>query len=59
MACLVFTSPTAASVIYDLVIEDWNDFPNRLGQALLIDGRWQVSRATGCNDLSLAGVTCD
>ena len=30
----------------------------RTGQAVLVDGRWKVTRATVCADIALAGVTC-
>jgi len=33
-------------------------FGDRTGEAVLIDGRWKVTRATVCADIALANVTC-
>jgi len=56
---VVFTSPTTASVRYDIAVANWvNQFPGRVGEAVLVDGTWKVARATICNDLSLAGAVC-
>lgn len=30
----------------------------RLGEAVLVDGQWKVARATVCEDLAMANVTC-
>jgi len=54
---VVFTSPTKAAVRYDILIPNDN-FTSRIGNAIFVDGRWKVARATVCTDLSLAGVTC-
>ncbi len=56
---VVFTSPTTASVRYDIAVANWaNQFPGRVGGAVLVDGTWKVARSTICTDISLAGVTC-
>lgn len=54
---VVFTSPTQAWFSYDLFAND-NNFDDRFGTAYLIDGQWKISRAVLCQDLQLAGVTC-
>lgn len=54
---VVFTSATSATLRYDLLIPNDN-WPNRIGNAVFEDRHWKVARATVCNDLSLAGVTC-
>ena len=56
---VVFTSPTTATVRYDIAVANWqNQFPGRIGEAVLVDGTWKVARSTICNDISLADVTC-
>lgn len=55
---VVFLSPTRAAVRYDIVIEDYSSFTGRLGEAVLTDGGWKVTRATVCRDISLATATC-
>lgn len=35
-----------------------NDFRDRYGIGVLIDGSWKISRSTVCQDLSLAGGDC-
>jgi hypothetical protein len=54
---IVFTAPDHAWVRYDITTSSSN-FPGRIGQAALIDGRWVVARATWCDDIGLAGVSC-
>ncbi|HEY7137013.1 MAG TPA: hypothetical protein VIB48_18310 [Acidimicrobiia bacterium] len=54
---VVFTTPTTAAVRYDILVPN-DDFTNRIGNAVFVDGAWKVSRATVCTDLSLAGVSC-
>lgn len=40
-------------------VKNWgNQFPGRIGNAVLVDGRWKVARSTLCRDLDLAPVTC-
>jgi hypothetical protein len=55
---IVFTSPTEATVRYEIDIVSSTNFTGRIGQAKLIDGRWKVTRDTTCNDIALSGVTC-
>jgi len=33
-------------------------FPDRLGQAVLVDGAWKLTRETICADLLLASAAC-
>lgn len=54
---LVFTTPTEAWFRY-AIDTDGNDFDNRYGIAVLVDGVWKVTRSTVCQDLSLAGGDC-
>ena len=55
---IVFTSPTSASVAYDLLVDGSQTFATRVGHARFVGGRWKVTRATVCADLALANVTC-
>jgi hypothetical protein len=55
---VVFTSPTEAAVRYDINVANYSNFTDRIGRALLIDGRWKVARVTVCADISLAGANC-
>ncbi len=57
IAELVFTAPTEAWFRYS-IDTDGNDFDNRYGIAVLVDGVWKVTRSTVCQDLSLAGGDC-
>jgi hypothetical protein len=54
---LVFTSPDEAWFRYS-IDTDGNDFDNRYGIAVAIDGVWKITRSTVCQDLSLAGGDC-
>ncbi len=54
---LVFTTPAEAWFRYS-IDTDGNDFDNRYGIAVLVDGAWRITRATVCQDLSLAGGDC-
>ena len=54
---LVFTAPDEAWFRYSIDTPG-NDFDNRYGIAVLIDGVWKITRATICQDLSLAGGDC-
>ncbi len=54
---LVFTAPAEAWFRYS-INTDGNDFGNRYGIAVLVDGAWKITRATVCQDLSLAGGDC-
>lgn len=54
---LVFTSPTEAWFRYHIDTAG-SSFDNRYGIAVLADGGWKITRATICQDLSLAGGDC-
>ena len=54
---LVFTAPDEAWFRYSIDTPG-NDFDNRYGIAVAIDGVWKITRATVCQDLSLAGGDC-
>ena len=54
---LVFTTPAEAWFRYSIDTPG-NDFDNRYGIAVLVDGAWKITRATVCQDLSLAGGDC-
>jgi hypothetical protein len=54
---LVFTAPDEAWFRYSIDTPG-NDFDNRYGIAVLIDGVWKITRATVCQDLLLAGGDC-
>ncbi len=54
---LVFTAPDEAWFRYR-VDTDGNDFSNRYGIAVFVDGSWKITRATVCQDLQLAGGDC-
>jgi hypothetical protein len=60
---IVFDRPDHAWVEYDVVSTSLG--PGRTtiggigpGEAVLVDGRWKVTRGTVCNDLALASVRC-
>jgi hypothetical protein len=55
---LVFTAPDRATVLYSLDTSI-TDFDNRLGELVLVDGTWKVTRSTVCEALSLGGGYCD
>lgn len=54
---LVFTAPDEAWFRYSIDTPG-NDFDNRYGIAVLVDGVWKITRSTVCQDLSLAGGDC-
>jgi hypothetical protein len=56
-----FLNPTTAAVRYDILTPRHNitEFSDRVGRAVLVDGDWKVARETICNDLALAGASCD
>lgn len=54
---LVFTTPVEAWFRYSIETGG-NDFRDRYGIGVLIDGSWKISRSTVCQDLSLAGGDC-
>lgn len=51
---VTFTSPTAATVTYNLLSHGQTLLPNATGQAVLQDGQWKVSQATFCTLVGLA-----
>jgi len=55
---VVFTSPSAATVNYDVLAGGTPALLNRVGTARLVAGTWKVTRATICADLETAGGTC-
>ncbi len=55
---LVFVAPDHAWFRYTIDAPT-GLFDNRFGQAFLVDGSWQITRDTICNDLALAGGTCE
>jgi hypothetical protein len=55
---VVFLSASRAAVRYDILIANYTNFTGRLGEAVLVDGQWKVTRETMCRDISMAGVTC-
>lgn len=54
---LAFTAPAKAWFRYSIDTAG-NDFDNRYGIAVLVDGVWKITRSTVCQDLSLAGGDC-
>ena len=52
------TSATTARVVYSILLNDQVIFDGREGGAVLIDGRWFVSKATFC-DLAALSPTAD
>jgi hypothetical protein len=58
MGDLVFVSPTEAWFRYDLFANN-NRFDDRFGLAVEVDGTWKISRGVLCQDLALAGATCE
>lgn len=54
---LVFTSPTEAWFLYTITTPA-STFPGRFGQATFNGSVWQTTRATLCQDLSLAQAPC-
>lgn len=55
---LVFRAPDRATVLFSLETSI-TDFDNRLGELVLVDGTWKVTRATVCDALSMGGGYCD
>jgi hypothetical protein len=53
-----FTSPTSAEVVYSLLANGVLIRVDLTGIAVLVDGRWLVSRETVCNLLALNGIAC-
>ncbi|MEM8620424.1 MAG: hypothetical protein AAGF73_11965 [Actinomycetota bacterium] len=55
---LVFVAPDHAWFRYTIDAPT-GLFPDRFGQARLVDGSWSITRSTICNDLALAGGRCE
>jgi hypothetical protein len=55
---VVFLSATRAAVAYEVASPGFQLLSGRFGEAVFTDGRWKMTRATFCNDVSLAGVSC-
>src|SRR4051794_22179243 len=53
-----FTSDTSAEVVYSLLANRVLIRADLTGIAVLVDGRWLVSRETVCNLLALNGIAC-
>jgi hypothetical protein len=55
-----FLNRKMAAVRYTIVLPGYSipEFPNRIGQAVLVDRTWKVTRQTLCNDLTLGSVSC-
>jgi hypothetical protein len=53
---IVFTSPSAVAVEYDLLVPPFGPFTGR-SKAVLVQGVWKVQAATVCTDISLGGVS--
>ena len=48
------TSSTTARVVYSILLNDQVIFDGRIGEAVLVDGRWFVARATFCDLVALS-----
>jgi hypothetical protein len=55
---LVFTSPTTAWFRYSIE-SSISDFFDRYGTGEFVDGSWRFPRALICQDLGLAGASCE
>ena len=55
---IVFRDPTHAAVNFELFYERAMLLGPQDGEALLVDGRWLVSRDTRCRIIEQAGVAC-
>ena len=56
ISSIVFTSKTAANVVYTVDLGGQPVLKDQAGQALLIDNVWKVSDSTLCQLLNLAGT---
>ena len=56
---VVFTSPTRAAVLFDLITPSGYSSHDVIGHAVLVDGRWLVTIDTTCDQVSVAEVECD
>lgn len=55
---VVFTSPDAAAVRFELFYEGGAQFGEQIGHAVVVDDTWRVRRDTMCMVLGWAGVQC-
>jgi len=55
---VVFVSATRAAVRFDIVQEGSLYLPGELGEAVLVNGRWKVTREAMCGLVTLAGKHC-
>ena len=53
------TSSTTAEVAYSILLNDQVIFDGRIGEAVLAEGRWLVSRATFCDLVALSPVASE
>jgi hypothetical protein len=55
-----FLNRGTAAVRYTIVLPGYSipEFPDRIGQAVLVGDTWKVTRQTVCNDLTLGSVSC-
>jgi hypothetical protein len=53
-----FVSRSAAVVVYEILIDGVPRFTGRPGRVVVVDGKWKITRATICSDLSLSGGIC-
>jgi hypothetical protein len=54
---IVFDTPEHAWVDYAIAV-GLQVGPPRIGEAVLVDGTWKVTRSTVCRDLRLLDATC-
>lgn len=55
---VVFTSPSSAAVSFGIYLAGKEQGTAKLGAAILLDGRWRVTRDTACTDLAQVGALC-
>ena len=55
---VTFIDATHAAVNFELLYEDAMLLGPQDGEAVFVDGRWKVSRATRCRIIEQAGVSC-
>lgn len=55
---LVFTSPTTAALFFTVTYQQGVPYGTKIGQAVLEDGSWLVTKDTYCGLLAFAGATC-
>ncbi len=55
---IVFTDPRHAALRFRIAYQGGIDFGKQNGNALIVDGKWKVSRGTYCMVMGWAGATC-